>query len=51
MTHDMGVVRLLADELAVMRHGRIVERGIVDQVLDDPQHAYSQLLVSAALTP
>jgi putative phosphonate transport system ATP-binding protein len=51
VTHDMGVVRLLADELAVMRHGRIVERGIVDQVLDDPQHAYSQLLVSAALTP
>jgi putative phosphonate transport system ATP-binding protein len=51
VTHDIGVVRLLADRLLVMRHGRVVESGLTDQVLDDPQHPYTQLLVSAALTP
>jgi putative phosphonate transport system ATP-binding protein len=34
-----------------MRTGRIVESGIADRVLDDPQHPYTQLLVSAALVP
>jgi len=43
------VARLLADRLMVMKQGRIVETGITDQVLDDPQHAYTQLLVSAVL--
>jgi putative phosphonate transport system ATP-binding protein len=51
VTHDIGVVRLLADRLAVMRHGCVVEAGLVDQVLDDPHHPYTQLLVSATLTP
>jgi putative phosphonate transport system ATP-binding protein len=51
VTHDIGVVRLLADRLLVMRGGRVVESGLTDQVLDDPQHPYTQLLVSAALTP
>jgi putative phosphonate transport system ATP-binding protein len=51
VTHDIGVVRLLADRLAVMRDGRVVEAGLVDQVLDDPHHPYTQLLVSATLTP
>jgi len=49
VTHDLGVVRLLADRLLVMRAGRAVEHGLTDQVLDDPQHAYSQLLVSSIL--
>ena len=49
VTHDLGVARLLADRLIVMRQGRIIESGITDQVLDDPQHAYTQLLVSAVL--
>lgn len=49
VTHDLGVARLLADRLIVMRHGHIVETGITDQVLDDPQDAYTQLLVSAVL--
>lgn len=51
VTHDIGVVRLLAHRLLVMQKGRVVESGLTDQVLDDPQHPYTQLLVSAALTP
>jgi putative phosphonate transport system ATP-binding protein len=51
VTHDIGVVRLIADAVLVMRAGRIVESGIADRVLDDPQHPYTQLLVSAALVP
>ena len=49
VTHDLAVVRLLADRLMVMKDGRVVETGLTDQVLDDPQHAYSQLLVSSVL--
>ncbi|AFY34830.1 phosphonate C-P lyase system protein PhnK [Calothrix sp. PCC 7507] len=49
VTHDIGVVRLLAHRLIVMQQGQIVETGLTDQVLDDPQHPYTQLLVSAAL--
>jgi putative phosphonate transport system ATP-binding protein len=51
VTHDLGVVRLLANRLIVMRNGRVVESGIADQVLDDPHHPYTQMLVSATLTP
>ncbi|MCZ4273386.1 phosphonate C-P lyase system protein PhnK [Maritalea porphyrae] len=49
VTHDLAVVRLLADRLMVMKDGQVVENGLTDQVLDDPQHAYSQLLVSSVL--
>jgi len=49
VTHDIGVARLLADRLIVMRAGRIVETGLTDQVLDDPHHACTQLLVSSVL--
>lgn len=49
VTHDIGVARLLADRLIVMRQGRIVESGLTDQVLDDPHHPYSQLLVASVL--
>lgn len=49
VTHDLAVARMLADRLIVMRHGRIVETGLTDQILDDPQQPYSQLLVSSAL--
>ena len=49
VTHDIGVVRLLADRLMVMKDGRVVEAGLTDRVLDDPQHAYTQLLVSSVL--
>jgi putative phosphonate transport system ATP-binding protein len=49
VTHDLAVARLLADRLLVMKNGEAVETGIVDQVLDDPQHPYTQLLVSSVL--
>ena len=49
VTHDLSVARLLSDRMLVMRDGRIVERGLTDQVLDDPQDAYTQLLVSSVL--
>ena len=49
VTHDLGVARLLAHRLIVMRNGAIVETGQTDQVLDDPQHPYTQLLVSSML--
>lgn len=51
VTHDIGVVRLLADRLMVMQRGQVVEQGLTDQVLDDPQHPYTQQLVSATLVP
>ena len=49
VTHDIGVVRLLAHRLLVMKNGRIVESGLTDRVLDDPQHPYTQQLVSSVL--
>jgi putative phosphonate transport system ATP-binding protein len=49
VTHDIGVARLLAHRLMVMQAGRVVETGLPDQVLDDPQHPYTQLLVSSVL--
>ena len=51
VTHDIGVVRLLAQRLLVMQNGQVVEAGLTDQVLDDPQHPYTQQLVSATLVP
>lgn len=49
VTHDLAVARLLADRLMVMRGGDVVELGLTDQVLDDPQEPYTQLLVSSVL--
>lgn len=49
VTHDIGVVKLLASETLIMRCGEIVERGLTDQILEDPQHPYTQELISAAL--
>ena len=51
VTHDLAVARLLAHRLLVMRGGEIVESGLTDEVLDDPQHPYTQLLVSSVLQP
>ena len=49
VTHDLAVARLLAHRLMVMQQGRVVETGLTDQVLDDPQAPYTQLLVSSVL--
>ncbi|SAK91024.1 phosphonate C-P lyase system protein PhnK [Caballeronia calidae] len=49
VTHDIGVARLLAHRLMVMKDGRVVESGLTDQVLDDPQHPYTQTLVASVL--
>lgn len=49
VSHDLSVIRMLTDRTIVMKNGRIVESGLTDQILQDPQHAYSQLLVSSLL--
>ena len=49
VTHDLAVARLLSHRIMVMRHGRVIETGLTDQVLDDPSEAYTQLLVSSVL--
>ena len=49
VTHDIAAARLLAHRVLVMREGRVVEQGLTDRVLDDPQHPYTQLLVSSVL--
>ncbi|HXJ79638.1 MAG TPA: phosphonate C-P lyase system protein PhnK [Candidatus Methylomirabilis sp.] len=51
VTHDLAVARLLAHRLVVIKSGEAVETGLTDQVLDDPQHPYTQLLVSSVLHP
>ena len=48
ITHDLRVLRSLADELAVMRQGKIVESGPADQLFSQPSHAYTQQLLKAA---
>jgi microcin C transport system ATP-binding protein len=47
ITHDLGIVRKMADRVCVMTKGRIVEQGPVAQVFDNPQHSYTQHLLSA----
>ena len=49
VTHDLAVARLLSDRIMVMKEGRVIEAGLTDRVLDDPQQPYTQLLVSSIL--
>ncbi|MGI6033822.1 MAG: ATP-binding cassette domain-containing protein [Coriobacteriales bacterium] len=49
VSHDLGVIRLLADRTIVMLDGRVIERGLTDQIMQDPQHAYTQELVYSLL--
>lgn len=48
VSHDFGVIEMLTRRVVVMHHGRVVETGLTDQLLEDPQHPYSQQLVAAA---
>jgi phosphonate C-P lyase system protein PhnK len=48
VSHDFRVIEMLTRRVLVMQHGRVVEQGLTDQLLEDPQHPYSQRLVAAA---
>ena len=48
VSHDFGVIEMLTQRCIVMQHGRVVEDALTDQLLEDPQHPYSQKLVTAA---
>ena len=45
VSHDLAVIRMLADRTIVMLEGRIIEQGLTDQIMEDPQHPYTQQLV------
>lgn len=47
ITHDMGVVAEIADDIAVMRFGKVVERGDVHQIFEKPEHSYTQKLLES----
>jgi putative phosphonate transport system ATP-binding protein len=49
VTHDLAVARLLSHRMLVMKDGHVIEHGLTDRVLDDPQQPYTQLLVSSIL--
>ncbi|WP_027416788.1 ATP-binding cassette domain-containing protein [Aneurinibacillus terranovensis] len=49
VSHDLGVIRMLADRTMVMLDGKVVEHGLTDQILEDPQHHYTQQLVHSLL--
>ena len=50
VSHDLGVIRMLTSRTMVMKNGQVVESGLTDQILEDPQHPYTQLLVTSALS-
>jgi putative phosphonate transport system ATP-binding protein len=49
VSHDLAVIRMLADRTLVMLEGKVIEEGLTDQILEDPQHAYTQKLVYSLL--
>ena len=51
ITHDLGIVRRIADTVCVMNNGKIVEQGLVEQVFTSPQHPYTRDLLAAEPKP
>jgi putative phosphonate transport system ATP-binding protein len=49
VSHDLGIIKLLTNRTIVLKNGEIVEKGLTDQILEDPQDAYSQLLVHSII--
>lgn len=49
VSHDLSVIKMLADRTIVMLNGKIVEQGLTDQIMEDPQHPYTQQLVYSLL--
>lgn len=49
VSHDLTVIRMMSDRTMVMLGGRVVEEGLTDQILEDPLHEYTQMLVSSLL--
>ena len=47
IAHDLSVVQMMADDVVVMSHGRVVEQGPVDQIFDFPKHPYTKALLAA----
>jgi peptide/nickel transport system ATP-binding protein len=51
ITHDLSTAYHVSDEIIILRHGRVVERGTTRSVIDDPQHPYTQLLLRSIPQP
>jgi peptide/nickel transport system ATP-binding protein len=51
VTHDLPVLRTVATKIAVMYQGRVVESGPTEKMVDDPDHPYTQALMSSVLAP
>jgi len=49
VSHDLDVISVLADRTLVMRHGRIIEAGLTDRVMEDPHHEYTQTLINSVI--
>lgn len=49
VSHDLGIIKHLTTRTMVMKNGRVVESGLTDQILEDPQHEFTQLLVNSTL--
>jgi putative phosphonate transport system ATP-binding protein len=49
VSHDLAVIRMLTQRTSVMLDGKVIEQGLTDQILEDPQHRYTQQLVHSLL--